>query len=146
MRDYRKITAYKMADDLVIETYRLTRGFPKEELYGLTSQVRRSAMSVPTNIAEGASRQHKRDYLNFLFVARGSLAETAYLLYLAARLGYIDSNEYERIDALQQEVAKTLFGLIGAVEREVRPFSRSVGLVGSMVYGLWSLVHARISG
>ncbi len=79
-----------MADDLVLEVYQVTKEFPNEETYGLITQLRRAAVSVPTNIAEGASRQHKKDYLNFLFTSRGSLAEVEYLLCLANKLGYIE--------------------------------------------------------
>ncbi len=88
MRNFKNIKAFQLSDNLVVEVYKVTKYFPKEELYGLTSQLRRASLSVPTNIAEGASRQHKRDYLNFLYIARGSLAETEYLLHLANRLGY----------------------------------------------------------
>jgi four helix bundle protein len=80
VRNIKNIKAFQLSDNLVIEVYRTTKHFPKEELYGLTSQLRRASLSVPTNIAEGASRQNKRDYLNFLYIARGSLAETEYLL------------------------------------------------------------------
>lgn len=75
MRDYKNIKAYQLADDLVVEIYKATRNFPKQEQYGLTSQLRRAALSVPTNIAEGASRKHKPDYLHFLYIARASIAE-----------------------------------------------------------------------
>ncbi len=155
MRDFKKIEAYQMADELVIEIYRVTRDLPKEELYGLTSQARRAAISVPTNIAEGASRQHKRDYLQFLYVARGSLVETEYLLGLARRLEYVSEADYDRINALRLRVAKALFGLINAVERETRPLSKAVGvlvttglagLLWSLVLGPWSLVHFGSSG
>jgi len=70
MRDYTKIEAWKLADDLTVAMYERTKSFPKEELYGLTSQIRRDAYSVPANIAEGSSRESKRDYLYFLYVAR----------------------------------------------------------------------------
>lgn len=119
MRDYKNIKAYQFADGLVIEIYRLTKDFPKEELYGLTSQIRRAAVSVPTNIAEGASRQHKKDYLHFLYISRGSIAECEYLLNLATKLGYLDKEGFNKINDLRQETAKTLFGLISSVEKEV---------------------------
>ncbi|MFC1753369.1 four helix bundle protein [Thermoproteota archaeon] len=119
MRDYKNIKAYKFADDLAVEIYKITKNFPREELYGLTSQLRRAAVSIAANIAEGASRQHKRDYLRFLYIARGSIAETEYLLNLSNRLGYLSSNEFNKIDNLRQETSKTLFGLIGSVEKEV---------------------------
>lgn len=120
MRDYKNIKAYQRADDLAVEVYKATKSFPKEELYGLVSQLRRAAVSVPANIAEGASRQHKKDYLNFLYVARGSLAETEYLLHLSNRLEHLDSSTFDKIYYLKEEAAKTLFGLIGSVEKELK--------------------------
>jgi four helix bundle protein len=121
VRDYKNIKAYKLADALAIDVYRATKYFPKEEAYGLTSQLRRAAVSVPANIVEGASRNHKRDYLQFLYIARGSIAETEYLLDLASRLGYIKSIELEKMDQIRKEAAKTLFGLICSVEKESHP-------------------------
>jgi len=118
MRDYRKIKAYQLAEGLVLEIYKITKDFPKEELYGLTSQLRRAVVSITANIAEGASRQHKRDYLNFLYIARGSRVETECLLSLSCKLGYLDQNELNRIDALSQECARTLYGLIDSVAQE----------------------------
>jgi four helix bundle protein len=119
MRDYKNIKAFQFSDNLVVEIYKATKDFPKEEIYGLTSQLRRAAVSVPTNIAEGASRQHKKDYLHFLFIARGSLAETEYLLHLANRLNYFADKKFEQISGIQQESAKTLYGLIQSVQKEV---------------------------
>lgn len=82
-RDFKKIKAWQYADDLAVLVYSKTKSFPREELYGITSQLRRAAVSVPTNIAEGASREHKKEYVHFLYIARGSIAETEYLLHLA---------------------------------------------------------------
>lgn len=120
MRNFKNIKAFQLSDNLVIEVYRTTKHFPKEELYGLTSQLRRASLSVPTNIAEGASRQHKKDYLNFLYIARGSLAETEYLLNLSYRLGYLDKKELEKLNILREETSRTLFGLISSVEKETK--------------------------
>jgi four helix bundle protein len=119
MRDYTKIEAWRRADDLAVAVYRRTQSFPKEELYGLTAQLRRAAYSVPANIAEGAARGTKRDYLHFLHIARGSLAETQYFLHLAHRLGYLSDGDYE--DLLDQTKAAfaCLHGLIQAVQREL---------------------------
>src|SRR4029079_12676811 len=86
MRDYTKIEAWRLADDLTVAVYECTRSFPREEIYGLTSQLRRAAYSVPANIVEGASRESKKDYLHFLYIARGSLSETQYFIHLAGRL------------------------------------------------------------
>src|SRR6184192_1757504 len=97
MRDYTKIEAWKLADDLAVEIYRRTRSFPKDEVYGLTSQVRRASYSVPANIVEGSSRESKKDYLHFLYIARGSLSETQYFIHLAQRLNYLSSGKAEEL-------------------------------------------------
>ena len=120
MRDYKNIKAYQLAESLVIEIYKITKKLPKEELYGLTSQIRRAAVSVSANIAEGASRRHKRDYLQFLYIARGSLAEVECLIRLANKLEYLSDNDFKNIGELRNEVAKTLYGLITAVEAETK--------------------------
>ena len=133
MRDYKNIKAYQFANDLVIEVYKVTKDFPKEELYGLTSQLRRAAVSIPTNIAEGASRQHKRDYLHFLYIARGSSAETEYLLHLSNRLGYLRDKKFKEINSLKQEATKTLFGLISSVEKESRFTTGITALITSTI-------------
>ncbi len=119
MRNYKNIKAYQLADNLVIEVYKMTKNFPKEENYGLTSQIRRAVVSIPANIAEGSSRQHNKEYLNFLYISRGSLAELEYLIALAGKLGYFNKEKTNTMNSLQQETAKTLHGLITAVEKEV---------------------------
>ena len=119
MRDYTKIEARRLADDLTVSVYEHTRSFPKQEIYGLTSQLRRAAYSVPANIVEGALRGSKKDYLHFLYIARGSLAETQYFVHLARRLDYLSP---EQAEALQRQTKLTfacLHGLIRAVEKEV---------------------------
>ena len=93
MTDYRRIEAWKLADDLTVAIYDTTRAFPREELYGLTSQVRQAAYSVPANIAEGSSRDSKRDYLHFLYIARGRLVND---LRQSRKLGTM--NRSKRID------------------------------------------------
>lgn len=130
MRDFKKINAYKMADQLVLDIYQATNAFPHHEIYGLTSQLRRAAASIPSNIAEGASRQHKKDYLQFLYVARGSLAEVEYLLSLSRRLNYIVETQFQEISELRKNLAMTLYGLINSVKVKYSP----------AVIGLWSLV------
>jgi four helix bundle protein len=133
MRDYTKINAWKLADDLTVAVYQFTRSFPREELYGLTSQVRRASYSVPANIAEGSSRESKRDYLHFLYIARGSLSEAQYFVHLARRLGYLSPND---ADALAEQTSATfacLHGLIRSVEREAGKFSKLIAAVSSFV-------------
>jgi four helix bundle protein len=117
-RDFKNIKAWQYADDLAVLVYSKTRSFPKEELYGITSQLRRAVVSVPTNIAEGASREHKKEYLHFLYVTRGSIAETEYLLHLSRRVGYLKDDEYRQVEDMRKEAAKTLQGLINSVKKE----------------------------
>lgn len=102
---------------LVLEIYKGTKQFPKEEIYGLVSQLRRAAVSIPTNIAEGASRQHEKDYVHFLYIARGSAAEVEYLVDLALKLGYVSDADHAKISAMAGEVAKMLVGLIRAIKK-----------------------------
>lgn len=118
MRDFRKIKAWQLADDLAVAIYGVSNGFPREEAYGLTSQIRRAASSVPANIVEGASRESAKDYAHFLQIARGSLAETQYFLHLARRLGYIGSVRVENVETLARETFACLHGLIVAVRKE----------------------------
>ena len=100
MKDYTKIEAWRLVDDLTVAVYQRTRAFPREEIYSLTAQLRRASYSFPANIVEGASRESKRDYLHFLCIARGSLSETQYFVHLAQRLGYLSSKE---ADDLRQQ-------------------------------------------
>ena len=118
MRNYNNILAWQKSDDLVVAIYAATRSFPKEEVYALTSQIRRAAYSVPANIAEGASRNSQKDYLHFLFIARGSLAETAYFLHLSNRLGYLTDELHSHLAKQADEASRVLTGLIRSVEKE----------------------------
>jgi len=115
-RNFRNIKAWQYADDLTVSVHSKTKSFPKEELYGITSQL---MVSVPTNIVEGASREHKKEYLYFLNIARGSIAEAEYLLYLSRQLGYLKENDYKEVEELRKETAKTLYGLVNSVKKEV---------------------------
>lgn len=124
MRDFRKITARQKADDLAVGIYQQTRSYPREELYVLTSQMRRAAYSVPSNIAEGASRNSKKDYLHFLYMARGSLSEVGYFVHLSKRLGYLDIDPHTHLSEQADEASRILAGLINSVESEVGPLKR----------------------
>ena len=114
--NFEKLAVWKKAHELVIEVYRLTKNFPSEEKYSLTDQVRRSAASVPTNIVEGNERQGKKEYLQFLYIAKGSLIETRYHLLLAKDLGYLKPGDYDSISSKSLEVAKMLNGLINFIK------------------------------
>jgi four helix bundle protein len=133
MRDYTKIDAWRLADDLTVSVCEHTRSFPKEEIYGLTSQMRRAAYSVAANIVEGALRGSKKDYLHFLYIARGSLAETQYFVHLAGRLAYLSP---EKVEALQRQTKLTfacLHGLIQAVEKEAGKLSKFIATATSLI-------------
>jgi four helix bundle protein len=106
---YKDLIVWQKADELAIEIYKATRSFPKEEIYGLTSQIRRAALSVPTNITEGYSRKGDKELARFVNISIGSLAETEYLLDFSMRLGYFKENEYKRIEAMRKEVGKLLW-------------------------------------
>ena len=119
MRDYKKIKAYQFANQLAVEIYKLTASFPKNEWYGLVSQVRRAAVSVACNIVEGSNRQTGKDYLHFLYIAKASLAEARYLIELSCQLGYLAEPDYKSLELLREETAKTLHGLIEVVHKNV---------------------------
>jgi len=118
MRDYKKIKAWMLADDLVVDIYKISTNLPREELYAMTSQLRRAAYSVPANIAEGAGRRTVKDYLHFLDIAKGSLNETEYFIHLSKRLGYITQDQKNLIDKTITEAAGCLTGLIKYIEKE----------------------------
>jgi four helix bundle protein len=119
MRDVRKYEVFRLADKLVLEVYRHTSEFPKSELFGLTSQMRRAAASVPMNLAEGSARSGAKEFAQFINIAAGSCEEVRYQLHLAAALGYISKADQERLDGEYEVVKKMLAKLLGAVSREL---------------------------
>ena len=126
MRDYPKSEAWKLADDLAVATYQQTQRFPREELYGLTSPLRRAVSSVPANIVEGSARESQRDYLHFLHIARASLSGTQYFLHLANRLNYLAGEDAKRLQQQTKQVFACLHRLTNAVARQAHPPSQVV--------------------
>ena len=117
MRNYKQIIAWQLADELTIHSYSLTKKFPQDELFAMTSQLRRAAYSVPSNIAEGAGRKTDADFKRFLDISMGSLFEVEYFLHLARRLNYINDVEYNQINALCTDSIKCLRGFINSLNR-----------------------------
>jgi four helix bundle protein len=116
VQSYRELIVWQKAMDFVAEVYRVTRSFPKEELYGVTSQVRRAAVSIPSNIAEGQGRQTTGEFRQFLGHARGSLLETETQVLLSERLKYLDHKTTENLLQQAAEVGRILNGLIGSLQ------------------------------
>jgi four helix bundle protein len=112
MRDHSRLRAFELADRLALAIYSHTADFPAEERFGLLSQIRRAAVSVPANIVEGCARESKADYLRFLDIAYGSARELEYHLSLAKRLGFLSAESAETIEPLCIETCKVLNGLI----------------------------------
>jgi four helix bundle protein len=106
MRPHERLTLWRKAVDFVVRLYRVTNKFPKEEKFGLTSQIRRAAVSVPANIAEGAGRQSQKEFLHFLSNAQGSASELATELLIAYRLNYISSAEYTAVNDELDEIGR----------------------------------------
>lgn len=115
MRDHTKLKAFELADGVALLVYEITAGFPKEELYGLTSQMRRAAVSVPSNIVEGCARDSQADYRRFLTIAFGSLRELHYQLNLSVRLGFLNGQNLPLLESKIVEAEKVLNGLIRAL-------------------------------
>lgn len=111
MRDYRKLEVFDLADRLTLRIYEATRSFPTEELYGLTSQLRRAAVSVGANIVEGASRTSEAEYLRHITIAYSSASELEYEISIAARLGYLDSTRQRELRILASRTCRALRGL-----------------------------------
>ncbi len=117
MRDHTKLRAFELADELALIIYQATKDFPREEMYGLTSQMRRAAVSVPSNIVEGCARESQVEYLRFLEIAFGSLRELHYQFSLSKRLGYF--KEYERANNNESKIVETE-KVLGALIRALR--------------------------
>jgi four helix bundle protein len=118
MKDYRKLVVWERAHKLVLFVYKITRAFPKEEQYNLVSQIRRAAISTPTNIAEGCGAHSQPDFARYLQNAFGSMQEVQYLSFLSFELSYLDQEAYTVLEREVSEVKAMLNGLIRKVREK----------------------------
>lgn len=112
MRDFHQLSVWQKSHQFTLDVYALTRTYPKEELFGLTSQIRRSSSSIATNIAEGCGRGSDADFSRFLQMAMGSASESEYQILLSFDLNYIDENQYKQMNAKVTEIKRMLSSLI----------------------------------
>ena len=118
MKNFRDLTVWQKAHDLTLASYRGTAPFPKQEMYGLTSQIRRCSASIAANIAEGCGKRSNSEFQRFLQIATGSASELEYHFFLAKDLGFLANEEYRQLEAAVTEVKKMLAGLIRKVESD----------------------------
>ena len=116
MEGFKQLTTWQKAYNLGLEIYKLAAIFPRRELFGLSSQIQRAGVSISANIAEGYGRNYRKEYLQFLMIAKGSLGEVETYLLFSKDLKYISLEQYNQIEGLRQEVGKLLKGLIKSLQ------------------------------
>lgn len=117
IKSYRDLETWQKAIELVEEVYKETRLFPKEEIYGLVSQMRRAAVSVPSNIAEGQGRNSTNEFLRFLSIVYGSLCELGTQIIIVRNLTYLNSQSYERLEDMVARVGRMIHGLSNSLRK-----------------------------
>lgn len=118
MKDFRNLKVWEKGHKLALLVYKHTQPFPREELFGITSQMRRAAISIPTNIAEGCGRGGNRELARFLGMAMGSASELEYLLLISAELGFLNKIDHSELDVRTTEVKRMLASLIATINTE----------------------------
>ncbi|HEX8174488.1 MAG TPA: four helix bundle protein [Pyrinomonadaceae bacterium] len=119
INSFRDLRVWQVSMDLVERVYQLTQTFPSQEIYGLTIQMRRAAVSIPSNIAEGHTREHTKEYLHHLSMAQASLAELQTQIEIAARLGYLSSEQVNQVLEQSISLSKQLYALRNAVSKRL---------------------------
>ena len=119
LKHYRELEVWQLAMDLAQECYRVTKAFPKEELFGMTSQIRRAAASIPANIAEGQGRLHTKEFLNHLSMARGSLTELETHLILSQRVGLLSQVDLGNLLQVTDRVSRMISGLRRSLQKRL---------------------------
>jgi len=118
MKDFRQLKVWEKSHQLALAVYTVTTKFPKEELYGLTSQIRRSSMSIPTNIAEGCGKFTDADFARYLQIAMGSASETEYQLLLSHDLGFLTTAQYDQLNTDVTEIKRMLASLLKTIRAD----------------------------
>ncbi|MFA4937364.1 MAG: four helix bundle protein [Patescibacteria group bacterium] len=119
-KSYRRLIVWQKADELAFQIYLIAKNFPKEEMFGLISQMRRAAFSVPANIVEGYARSSKKEKIQFYTIARGSLTELEYFIDFSLRLKYLSDEQHLKLVNLRNEVGRLLNGFINSIKNEIR--------------------------
>lgn len=119
MRDFRQLNVWEEAHKLTLEIYKMTKEFPKEELFGLTSQMRRASISIASNIAEGCGRGSNKEYAQFIQIALGSAYEIDYQLLLAKDLGYINAEKYDGLNERADKTKRQLAALLKKIRESI---------------------------
>jgi four helix bundle protein len=118
METHKNLQVWQKSISFVTEIYNLTKTFPKEEIYCIVSQIRRAAVSIPANIAEGCARKSTKEYIQFLYVSMGSAAELETHMIISSNLGYIAKNECEKLQTSLEEIIRMLSGLIKSLSEK----------------------------
>ena len=118
MQDFKKLLVWQKSHLLTLEIYSISKSLPNNELFGLTSQLRRASSSVAANIAEGCGRKSKNEFAHFLAIAIGSVSEVEYFLILARDLNYLSKNDFQRINSLANETKRMLISFVNRVEKQ----------------------------
>jgi four helix bundle protein len=137
-KPHKKLDAWKLSMDLVIDVYKTTNTFPTQERFGLNDQIRRATVSIPSNIAEGAARQTKKEFTNYLHMAQGSLSELDTQMELAKRLGYLTQETFIILDEHMERIDKMITGLIRHLKLKKKPY----GVKGEAQGGKHESPHA----
>jgi four helix bundle protein len=116
VNNYKDLLVWQKAHNLTLNVYKLTKEFPADEKFGIVQQLRRSVASIPTNIVEGFGRFSRKEYIQYLYISRGSITETDYHLFLAKDLGYIKKESYDNLVVLIDEIGRMINGLIRSLK------------------------------
>ncbi|WP_313252524.1 four helix bundle protein [Empedobacter sp.] len=119
MKTHKDLDVWKLSIEFVTEIYNLTKYFPKEEQFGLTNQIRRASVSIPSNIAEGAGRRSDKEFLQFLYISMGSIKEIDTQLLISLNLNYLTKSEYEILLTKLDQISKMISGLIKFVKERL---------------------------